>query len=92
MKIASPYEHHQGAIMYLRFSTWAYAVASVALVATAFAVTAPRDSVAVAQSVDSAVSVEASQDAAAGITFKIVPADVMSKAVSWTPLTGDGSN
>jgi hypothetical protein len=74
------------------YSTWTYAVASVALVATVFAVTAPRDSSAVIPSVGLAASVAARQDAAAGITFKIVPADVMSKTVSWTPLTGDGSN
>jgi hypothetical protein len=79
-------------MMYLRFNVWTYAVASVALVATVFAVATPRDSSAVAQSVASAVSVEALQDAAAGITFKIVPADVTSKIVAWAPLTGDGSN
>jgi hypothetical protein len=80
-------------MMYLRFNTWTgtwtCAVASVALVATLFAVTAPWDSSTVAERVG---SVEARPDAAAGITFKIVSADVMSKTVAWAPLTGDGSN
>src|SRR5438270_451878 len=64
----------------------------IALAATVFAITAPRDSSAVGQPVGLVASIEAAQDAAAGITFKIVPADAMSKTVAWTPLTGDGSN
>ena len=72
--------------------TWTCAVASVALVATLFAVTAPWDSSTVAEPAGSAAPVEARPDAAAGITFTIVSADVMSKTVAWAPLTGDGSN
>ena len=73
--------------MNLRFDSWTYAAASVALVAGLFAVTAPRDSAAVAESVP--VSLE---EAAAGVTFRIMPTEATAKSVAWSPLTGDGSN
>ena len=65
-------------MMDLRFKrqfNWTYAAASVAIVAIALLATAPRDSAAVGEPVGVVAPVE---EAAAGITFKIVPADVMS--------------
>jgi len=70
-------------------SNWIYAAASVALVAVVLVATAPRDSAAIAEPAGVTAAVEA---AAAAITFKIVPTDVMRKNLSWAPLTGDGSN
>jgi len=80
--------------MDLRFnsweSTWTCAAASAALVAIVFTATMPRQSAAV---ISTPTTVE---EAAAGITFKIAPADAtgrhVSQQVSWAPLTGDGSN
>jgi len=71
----------------VRARVWGCAVASFALVTAAVAIVTPRNSVAM-----SAAVVEASADAAAGVTFKIVPADVADARISWAPLTGDGSN
>jgi len=71
----------------VRARVWGCAVASLALVTTAVAIVTPRDSVALSEAV-----VEAQADAAAGVTFKIVPADAADARISWAPLTGDGSN
>jgi hypothetical protein len=68
---------------------WTCAAASIVLVAVAFVVTAPRDLAAVAEPAGAIAPIE---EAAAGITFKIMPADVMSRNLSWAPRTGDGSN
>ena len=78
--------------MNLRIKTLGCALASIAVIAIAIAGVTPRDAAAVAEVAAAAAIVEASADAAAGVTFKIVPADVTSTKVSWAPLTGDGSN
>jgi len=82
-----------GGIMDLRFNsletTWTYVAACVALVGIVFTATVPRQSAAVAEPISEAVSVA---EAAAGITFKIVPTEATGQQVSWAPLTGDGSN
>lgn len=70
------------------FETWGCALACVALIATGLTMM-PHDSAEVALS---ATIIEARADAAAGVTFKIVSADAASTKLSWTPLTGDGSN
>ena len=70
-------------------SNWIYAAASVALVSIVFVATAPRNSAAIADPVAVTAPIE---EAAAGITFRIVPAEALSKNLSWAPLTGDGSN
>ncbi|MBV8836523.1 MAG: hypothetical protein JO141_05080 [Bradyrhizobium sp.] len=70
-------------------NTWSAAAASFALVAIVFTATTPRKAVAVAEPIATVTAVE---DAAAGVTFKIVTVDAMSPHVTWAPLTGDGSN
>src|SRR5262245_41358689 len=74
------------------YPVWTYVVAGLALVAIAFAITAPPHSSAVAQLVEPAAVVEARADAAAGVAFKIVTMAVMSRTAFSAPLTGDGSN
>ena len=54
----------------VRARVWSCAVASFALVTATVAIMTPRDSLAM-----SAAAIEAHADAAAGVTFKIVPAD-----------------
>jgi len=68
---------------------WTAAAVSFVVVAIAYTATIPRNSAAVAQPIATVTSVE---DAAAGITFKIVTVDAMSQHVSWVPPAGDGSN
>jgi hypothetical protein len=79
--------------MDLRFNsletTWTYVAACFALVAIVYTASMPRHSAAVAEPINEATSVA---EAAAGITFKIVPSEATGKRVSWAPLTGDGSN
>ena len=83
--------------MDLRFDSWATAVTgtltaaavSFTIVAIAFTATTPRKAAAIPEPIAAVTAVE---DAAAGVTFKIVTVDAMSPHVTWAPLTGDGSN
>jgi hypothetical protein len=75
----------------MRSNVSTFAISGIALVGALLAFTDRHQSAGIAQTMEVA-SVEAVADAAAGVTFKIVPADVHGAMVSWAPLTGDGSN